>query len=101
MITLSIDGDASSDATAEQVAAAVDRLGKDADFLVLERDDAPGFAQATGGAPELTVEHKDAAGELWQATTSDRAVAAQVLTGWAQDLPGWRELLTWSSLGTF
>jgi len=102
MITVITDVEgAYPDVSDDRLVALVDRLGDDLEFIIVERDDAPGFSQAIKKDGTYTVEFKDGSDEIWQAVTEDAAVVCEALLGWSHDRPGWRDTLTWTSIGRF
>ena len=102
MITVMTDPQgAYPDASEERLVSLVERIGDDINFVIVERDDAPGFAQATSDASGFMVEYKAPDGEMWQARTTALGDAVTALSGWALDRRGWRDHLTWTSIGRF
>lgn len=102
MITIMTDPQgAYPDATEERLVSLVERIGDDISFVIVERSDAPGFAQAVSGRGRYTVEYKAPDGEMWQAHTTELPDVVAAMTGWSQDRPGWRDSLPWESIGRF
>lgn len=102
MITISTDAEgAYPDASDDRLQALVERIGEDLEFVIVERDDAPGFAQAIKKGATYTVEYQDPSEEQWQAFTDDATVVRDVLVGWSRDHAGWHDRLPWTSIGSF
>lgn len=81
------------------LAEAVAALGGGNSFLIVERDDRPdAYAQTAIDRQGWIVEHREGAKQHWQAKASGAEEVTAVLTGWAFDKPGWRELVTWKVL---
>jgi hypothetical protein len=75
----------------------------DEDFLIVDRTGDPSgntYAQVIRTHDALyQVEHRDGGpGRHFQAFTPDKRQAHSVLTGWAFELPGWREGLPWTPI---
>lgn len=102
MITINTDAEgAYPNASDERLAFLVHRIGDDLEFVIVERDDAPGFAQAVRRQGTYTVEYQDPSGEQWQGCTEDAVVVRDVLVGWSRDHAGWHDRLAWTSIGSF
>lgn len=90
----------------DRLAALVDEMKSDGDFLILHRSDRENevYAQVCvtpapakpGG--RYTLEYRDGPDSHWQAFTDDDGVVTQVLSGWAFGGPSWKELASWSRL---
>lgn len=66
-------------------------------YVVVTRDDRPGFAQAHVGEGQATVlvEFRGGPRSMLNRTHLSREGAATVLVGWAFDQPGWRRGIPW------
>jgi hypothetical protein len=72
-------------------------------FLVLSRSDRPGeehYAQVRFADPgHYDVEYRDgSAARHYAAVAPDVPTAHAVLTGWAEQRPGWRDTLVWKQI---
>jgi hypothetical protein len=69
------------------------------DFIVVTRPSTGEFLQVLGHEdpylPYLVERHDPAAGEVYHAFHRDPRVLEQTMNGWAYDLPGWQDLVTW------
>jgi len=68
-------------------------------YVVVTRDDRAGFAQTHLGDNKATVlvEYRGGPRSMLNRAHLPREQAAQVLTGWAFDHPGWRRGISWES----
>jgi hypothetical protein len=95
-------GETSSDPSAQVLRTMLEQLGPDNRFLTVTRHGVEGehYAQVYfEQADRYAVEYRDgSAAEHHGATAPDLATAQAVLTGWAEQRPGWQDALTWEQL---
>ena len=97
-----------ADATEETLDRLLHQMSKANSYLILHRTDRPEeeYAQtAIERRPDgklvedrVVVEYRDGPHSHHQAVTSDLELVRTVLSGWAFDRPGWKDLLTWKPL---
>lgn len=75
----------------------VARMSAKNPYVVVTRDDRPGFAQAHVGEAQATVlvEYRGGPRSMLNRTRLSPEGAAAVLVGWAFDQPGWRRGIPW------